>query len=589
MLEVQPQAKSLEALRIAVREHWREAFELSPKQLSQRFPQRKNLLAAWRLPGQLAIPPRDLIVAVDKDFPWTLPTVALAEIPDPAPYPGNVFWPHVEEDAKFCLTPASAPFTLPTGIRHIVQLVDDARKVITSGRTRANDDDFYSEAHSYWLLRQPSKHSVWLCAPPPSHHAIWRTALNGDTFIVAPDKRALEDWASAAQRPILDQGPAVILHLPAPLHPVDYPVTMSQLIGFIRRSDAPKELTNAVQRWKGIHELPVIITFEHAGKPVCLGAALIPPSQIRLKGSQRNGIRGFRSGNRGSPNTRLAALDVPAPFPRMRVTHTYREFLRARTAGESASQFRECHLVVIGCGAIGGQLAVQLAQAGVGRLTLIDDDTLTWQNIGRHVLDSSAVGERKSIAIAKSIKRRFPDAIVDAITETWEDCKPDEVNVLTKADLLIAATGNAASNLRLDALAAEDKIAPVIYAWIEPFGVAAHAVLRYPGSRHGLSAITDNYGRLIDSVVDIDSAPPLPKEPACGAFYGPYSSLSALPSVTLAGQLALDALSGRVQASVHRVWVGAESEFSDNGLSLHPVWWKRLNRDGYNRRFDLCV
>jgi sulfur carrier protein ThiS adenylyltransferase len=40
-----------------------------------------------------------------------------------------------------------------------------------------------------------------------------------------------------------------------------------------------------------------------------------------------------------------------------------------------------CHAVVIGVGAIGRQVALQLAALGVPRLTLFDDDTVAVENL----------------------------------------------------------------------------------------------------------------------------------------------------------------------------------------------------------------
>lgn len=231
---------------------------------------------------------------------------------------------------------------------------------------------------------------------------------------------------------------------------------------------------------------------------------------------------------------------------------------------------------------------MQLAQAGVGRLTLLDQDLLTWQNVGRHVLDSNAVGQFKAKALERAIRRRFPDAAVTGIVKSWEDYLSEGGEALNSADLMISVTGDAASNRHLDERAAAGDVPAVLFGWIEPFGVAAHALFCQPGARR-LIDISDEFGRLTEPVADVKSAPALPREPACGAFYQPYSSLNALPSVALLGELAVDALLGRVSTSTHRVWVGGADEFSRNGLSVHPAWHPRLNALGYNRRFDLVL
>lgn len=479
---------------------------------------------------------------------------------------------------------------LPVGIDHLVQLVTHACDVMAQGRAAANDGDFYSEAQSYWSLVVAARGSIWLIAPPPPEHAVWTSAVVGDDFVVAPSKQALLEWAAAGGCHLSGRSePALVIRLDTPLHPKDYPLTMKDLVTFIEQHGAAAELVAAMSRWRARRELPVVLAFRHESEDVCLGATFLAPRQVKLPGARHNGLRGFRYGTKGRKSARLVALGmVPMRFPHLRVTPIYRSFLHNRTAGSLAGSLADFHVAVAGCGAIGGQLAVQLVQAGVGRLTLLDGDVMTWQNVGRHVLDSSAVGQFKVKALERAIRRRFPDAKVTGIPMSWQAYLRDNGDALAKADLMISATGDAAANLHLDALAAEGNAPAVVYAWIEPFGVAAHAVLCQPGGR-GLRDISDAAGRLLEPVADIASAPKLPREPACGAFYQPYSSLSALPSVALVGQLALDALAGRVSTSVHRVWVGGPDEFADNGLSLHPAWLPRLNSLGYNRRFDFVV
>jgi hypothetical protein len=213
---------------------------------------------------------------------------------------------------------------------------------------------------------------------------------------------------------------------------------------------------------------------------------------------------------------------------------------------------------------------------------------MSWQNVGRHVLNSHDVGRTKALALELAIKRSFPDAAVFGIATKWEDWIQKHRVELERADLVISVTGEPASNRHLDALMSPENMPPVLFGWMEPFGTAAHAVFCYPSSRR-LCDITDERGLLAEPVVDLDTAPELPREPSCGAFYQPYSSLSSLSSTSLIGELALDALLGRVSKSVHRVWVGNVNEFSRNGLSLRPSWLSRINEFGDSRRYQFFI
>ena len=64
--------------------------------------------------------------------------------------------------------------------------------------------------------------------------------------------------------------------------------------------------------------------------------------------------------------------------------------------------------VVIGCGAVGGHVALGLAFAGVGTLTLVDDERLGVENTFRHVLGNGEVGNLKVEGLKREIGETNP-------------------------------------------------------------------------------------------------------------------------------------------------------------------------------------
>ncbi len=567
-------------LRADILAAWPAARELSDGELKARFPKRQ-LSAGWRLPAAMAEAPHDVLVAIDGDFPWSLPLIAL---PEPA---SGVTYPHVEGDGRLCLTKVSDAFEVPVGIAHVQQLVHEANDLMLAGRTNTNEADFFAEAHSYWTLIQPASGQYWMTEPSPGAHAVWLSARDGNNIVLAPTRDALEKWARNGARRLDAIDIALMLRLNAPLHPRSYPLTMAQLSALATQEGADVEFERVVTRWKARDPLPVVLAFDFEGQTIALGGTFLPPSEVKFPGARHRGIPGFRQGSALRGRSRVAALaTVPQQFPHAKVVPIYREFLNERTAGPASRALSGLHVVVAGCGAVGGQLAVQLAQAGVGHLTLLDGDTLDWRNVGRHVLDGSAVGQNKALAVAAAIKRRFPDIDVTGVAESWEAYQRREGGPLTKADLIVSSTGEAASNLHLDELVQSGDVPPAVFCFLEAFGVAAHAVFCLPASGR-LRDICTPDGRLQEPVADLVHMPLAPQEPACGAIYQPFSSLAALSGIALAGELVIDALLGRVAVSQHRVWVGAAAGFATNGLSLTAVWQARLNATAFSRRFDI--
>lgn len=575
--------EALDRLRHDIPARWPGAEELTPESLRARFPKRGRLVAGWRLPGAIQEPPHDLLVLFDERTPWTLPLVAL---PTPT---GGVSYPHLESDGHLCLTPSGTAYDLPVRLEHVEQLVADAEAVMVAGRTGANDDDFYAEALSYWTLVQPTRNEILLTAAAPANDALWFATRHGDDWVAGPAREKIAEWLRNSGRKPGEFEPCVVLRLDAPLHPRDYPLTAADLLRFASDGARGELVSEALRRWSARRALPFLLVYEHNGADVLLGGLLAAPGSIRMPGAKHNGVPGFRHVPSRNGRARATALAVAGGrFAHVRAVPVYREFLVARTTGQVPAALSDAHVVVVGCGALGGQLAVQLAQAGVGRLTLVDDDLFTWQNVGRHVLDGRSVGKWKSQEVAALLRASYPDLNVQAIVGAWDELSDEQWSKVDSADLWISATGDAASNQHLDELVAAGEAPATLFTWLEPFAVAGHAVLHVPGSSR-LRGLTDGAGRMLEPVSDLATSPTPPREPSCGAFYQPYSSLATLFTVALAGEFALDALSGRVTVSSQRVWVGSAEAFGANGLQINPVWHERLNKFGYNRRFDLAI
>jgi len=579
MPEGELRALAITRLDADLQARWPNTLRLDNFALARRFPHRTGLVASWRIADALPGPGGSVLVSVDSNFPWSLPRIALPEAPN------GLSYPHIEVDGQICIAPASAVYELPVGIRHVESLVDDAARLLEQGRTRANDADFFSEAHSYWGLVESVAGSFLALNKVPMKHAVWASASCGANVLIADSEHAITTWAKTAAQKIGALEPALILALDEPLHPRNYPLTPRDLIELCERIGASGELKATVARWRYRAPLRAVLAFPHAERQVLLGAEMPLPSTVKFPGSRRFGIHGFRPQPKGT-TARLAALaHIPGRFQHWKAISIQRDFLHKRTAGDGAAMLATCHVMIVGCGALGGQLATQLSQAGVGSLTLLDKDVLDWRNVGRHVLDGTSVGMNKAVALRDSILRRFPDAIVEAHARTWEEQFALTPEVFDQVDLIISATAEPASNLRLDRLSETDEVAPVVFGWMEPFAACSHAVFRHP-SGAGLAELADTCGLLYDPVIDRETAPSLPQEPACGAMFQPYSSLNALSCVSLVGELSVDALLGRASSSTIRTWIGASSAFQDNGLSITPVWHTRVNRDGFCRRYD---
>ncbi len=80
---------------------------------------------------------------------------------------------------------------------------------------------------------------------------------------------------------------------------------------------------------------------------------------------------------------------------------------------EGLMRLQKSHVAVFGLGGVGGAAAEALARAGVGRLTLVDNDIVSITNRNRQTIAlASTTGQRKTVAMAARIVDINPNCVV---------------------------------------------------------------------------------------------------------------------------------------------------------------------------------
>jgi molybdopterin-synthase adenylyltransferase len=85
---------------------------------------------------------------------------------------------------------------------------------------------------------------------------------------------------------------------------------------------------------------------------------------------------------------------------------------------EGQRKLLEAHALVIGAGGLGSPVALYLATAGVGHVTLVDPDTVDLTNLQRQIAhDMSRLGRPKAESAARSMAAINPEVRVTALQE----------------------------------------------------------------------------------------------------------------------------------------------------------------------------
>ena len=149
---------------------------------------------------------------------------------------------------------------------------------------------------------------------------------------------------------------------------------------------------------------------------------------------------------------------------------------RQRTAlllGEDAmSRLQDAHVAVFGLGGVGGACAEALCRAGIGHMTIVDNDTVSLSNINRQIIAMhSTVGLSKTAALHKRLLDINPNCDIremnlffdvstaDAFDFSDFDYIIDAIDTVS-AKLLLIARANAAGTPILSCMGTGNKLDP---------------------------------------------------------------------------------------------------------------------------------
>lgn len=117
---------------------------------------------------------------------------------------------------------------------------------------------------------------------------------------------------------------------------------------------------------------------------------------------------------------------------------------------DGQEKLRAAHALIIGLGGLGSPVAMYLAAAGVGRLTLVDFDTVDLSNLQRQIIHSSAdIGRLKVDSARERLAALNPLVEVATLARVLA---ADELAVaVAAADVVLDCSDNLATRLAINA------------------------------------------------------------------------------------------------------------------------------------------
>jgi adenylyltransferase/sulfurtransferase len=144
-----------------------------------------------------------------------------------------------------------------------------------------------------------------------------------------------------------------------------------------------------------------------------------------------------------------------------------RHIVLPQIGGAGQLRLKEAKVAIVGAGGIGTGAIPALAGAGVGYLTIIDDDRVELSNLQRQPLYSeNQIGERKVDLAARFVGKRNPHVECRTVADQIDSENADVI--LSGNDLIIDGTDNFATRLTVSDAAVRLDI-PLISAAAQQF------------------------------------------------------------------------------------------------------------------------
>ena len=541
--------------------------------ISRHYPGRDWIVAAWRISVVFSDGvTRRIDLVAGAQFPATPVRTALVDHPEP------MIWPHVEGDGILCLLPNLAEWDPNDPTEVAMNLLNRSIRLVEELLEGSIvERDFREEFVTYWGYRAHSKgeNLFSLVAPePPSRLVrVWR---GKGLEVVGEDEDVVAKWVChrfGNKTPVKTEA-AAFLWLNAPLLPAEYPETAADLYHLAERIDAEAR-TTLEQVAKGEPD-EVLALFGAVGRggAASIGVKAINPKRHkdRPRVPDKPLSTGFRPGH--TPEPLLHGRFFGAlPVIRTLVQRADADWVHGRGKDTRTCRLLGATVVVIGCGSVGAPVASALAQAGVGRLILVDPESLTWPNVGRHSLGATAVGRNKAEALAERLQADFPHLEIEHRACSLQQLMANNQDLLKVTDMIVAAIGNWGAESALNHWhLRHGRGQPIVYGWTEAHACAGHAVAI--GQTGG--CLQCHIGRTgapeLTAVEWPDGGDVAHEEPACGAHYQPYGPVELTYVNAMIAEVALDCLLDPPAQSFSRAFVASPRRIASLGGRLTKGW-----------------
>ena len=525
------------------------------------FPQ-KTLIAAWKGSINCAGHKIDIIIGIPPSFPDELPKIYLTRDFKFSPVP------HVDNNRFVCtFNPNVIDLFSERPKDIVVETIENARAIISDGILGKNKIDFEDEFLAYW---SDGEITGKLYSILTIHNSVTKIKLasikanNIDGMIAGDSEEEIRKYIQNFKpKSIIDFQDGLFIPLGPPPEP-PFPTINKDIFSLLRSRD--KNLAKTVIDFLINHKYKGVFIFSvNINNKVALAAWYHSPPSMKFL------TKGFRP-NKVAKNILMSRLSSKKII-RCSVERLESERLYKRI-GQDFSEMRTKKVCLIGCGSIGSNIAMHLVKSGIEELILIDDEILLPENVYRHVCGINEVDQHKSKALSKKIASHFPHITTVPYTSSFHGAVLKDPTFLHSSNLIISATGNTSLERRLNHMQlTSDNFTPLLFTWIEPYGVACHAVLISNKNEGCFECCLDRQTLEFKySVGKYNKGDNLIQETGCQTAFSPYSAIHSDLASIIATKLVLSFFNGEIHKSKRSVLINDIQILENNNIQMNPIY-----------------
>lgn len=505
----------------------------------------------------------DVFMAFPREFPYVMPWMI---VPDSR----FCYLPHISvKTRKLCLYEDGVVYDTTNIYGLIKDNIVKTRRWIELYSNQDNTEEYAKEIDSYWTEKYEDEtdlepHWIYL-GDIPEHTCELRGFTYHVDYIAKDDKyfdqyivcgleesedilRNIKIGYKASKIPVL-----FIKSLRIPATP-PYSLTGSKLQECIVEKEDKIACKRFLQKnHKGHILFPL-------GLEYMMGGVTVPNLNLYRKG--------YRPGTLKAIDV-LTKLEYKNKYLVRIKSNIYDEKRMAnRTAGELMKQHK---YLIIGLGSVGSNLCYYLNGYNNASFALIDPESLTIDNLGRHLLGFNYVDQRKAHAVAEFLTHYRPDRKVTPIDKQIEEIPSEKIN---EASSIFLCTGDIMSEKWfLDKVLTKEIKIPSFIIWLEPYGVSGLMIYVNPDEEVTIkrlrTALDDSFLEfcLIDKSEYEEGEKLTHRDAGCNGQYALYSANDV--TLFLSGIFPhIDRLINKPEETQIYQWVGNLEIAKQKGIKL---------------------